>query len=79
MTMVEEIAKQVKINPNQNLLSLIVSFGALGAAEYYHVRFLLCFSFVASTIMVFSIAATTISYTTNYCGKKSSGKQQQGQ
>jgi len=68
-----------KINPNQNLLSLLVSFGALGAAEYFNVHFLLCFSFVASTIMVFSITATTIAYTINYCGKKSSIKPQQGQ
>lgn len=60
-------AEHVKINLNQNLWGLIVSFAALGAAEYYKLDALLALSFIAALIMLASIAVTTIAYTIHYC------------
>jgi hypothetical protein len=62
--------EQFKINLNQNLWGLIVSFGALGAAEYYKLCTLFWFSVAVSAIMVISIAVTTFAYTINYWKNK---------
>ena len=61
---------QFKINLNQNLWGLVVAFGALGAAEYFHLCTLFWFSAVTSGVMVLSIAVTTLAYTINYCKNK---------
>jgi hypothetical protein len=53
--------------PNQNLLGLIVGFGALGTGEYYRLWILCGFAAVVSVFSVFSVAATTIAYTLMYC------------
>jgi glucan phosphoethanolaminetransferase (alkaline phosphatase superfamily) len=63
-------ADQFKINLNQNLWGVVVSFSALGAAEYYKLFTLFWFAAVVSTIMVLSIAVTTFAYTTNYWKNK---------
>ncbi len=63
-------ADQFKINLNQNLWGVVVSFSALGAAEYYQLCTLFWFAAVVSTIMVLSIAFTTFAYTTNYWKNK---------
>jgi hypothetical protein len=63
-------AEQFKINLNQNLWGVVVSFGALGAAEYYKLCTLFWFAAVVSVIMVASIAVTTIAYTINYWKNK---------
>jgi len=62
--------EDVKINLNQNLWGLIVSFAALGASEYFKLCTLFWFSFVVAVIMTLSIAATTFSYTVAYMKKK---------
>ena len=62
---------QFKINLNQNLWGLVVSFGALGVAEYHNLRTLFWFAVVASTIMVISLGFTTWAYTAEYWRKRS--------
>ncbi|MDR3412911.1 MAG: hypothetical protein P4L87_18505 [Formivibrio sp.] len=61
---------QFKINLNQNLWGLVVAFGALGAAEYFHLGTLFWFSAIVAVIMVLSVAVTTFAYTTNYWRNK---------
>lgn len=63
-------AEQFKINLNQNLWGVVVSFGALGAAEYYKLCTLFWFAVVVAVVMVASIAATTLAYTINYWKNK---------
>lgn len=63
-------AEQFKINLNQNLWGLVVGFCALGAGEYYALCTLFWFATAASTIMVVSIAFTTLAYTINYWRSK---------
>jgi len=60
-----------KINLNQNLWVLVVSFGFLGAAEYYNLSVLFWFSVIPAVAMVVSVCFTTYSYTKNYVSKKS--------
>lgn len=55
----------VKVNLNQNLWGLVAAFGALGSAEHYSLPTLFWFSAIASTIMLVSVAVTTLSYTIN--------------
>jgi hypothetical protein len=59
-----------KINLNQNLWGIIIGLGSLGAAEHYCLKTLFWFSVVVSSIMVLSVAATTLAYTVNYCKQK---------
>ncbi|WP_428311763.1 hypothetical protein [Hydrocarboniphaga sp.] len=61
---------QFKINLNQNLLGLVVSFGALGAAEHFGLCTLFWFGAIASSIMLLSVAVTTLAYTTKYWKQK---------
>ena len=61
-----------KINLNQNLWGLLISFGFLGAAEHYDLGVLFCFSVISSLVMVISIIFTTYAYTKNYVNKKNS-------
>jgi len=66
-------ADNFKINLNQNLWGLLVSFGFLGAAEYYELCVLFWFSVIPAAAMVISICFTTFSYTKNYVSKKNAG------
>lgn len=61
---------QFKINLNQNLWGLVVAFGALGVAEYFHLCTLFWFSAVLAGIMILSVAVTTLAYTMNYWKNK---------
>jgi hypothetical protein len=70
----KKLVEQLKINPNQNLLGLVVSFGALGVAEYYELCVLFWLSIIISIVMVISVAVTTCFYTIDYCDKKSAPK-----
>lgn len=63
-------AEQFKINLNQNLLGLAVSYGFLGIAEYYELYVLFCFALIPSLAMTISICFTTVAYTKKYCEKK---------
>ena len=62
-----------KINLNQNLWGLIVSFGFLGIAEYYKLCVLFWFSVIPSIAMTISICYSTYYYTLNYVSKKNDG------
>jgi hypothetical protein len=59
-------ADHFRINLNQNLWGLVVSFLALGFAEYYHLPTLFWVSASTSVIMVISVALTTLAYTIHY-------------
>jgi hypothetical protein len=59
-----------KVNLNQNLWGLLISFGFLGAAEHYDLHTLFWFAVFTSVFMTVSVLATTITYTMNYCRKK---------
>jgi hypothetical protein len=63
------------INLNQNLWGnllggLIVSYMALGAAEYWSLKWLFWLSAVTSFGMTASVLATAAFYTVNYCRRK---------
>ena len=64
-------ADNFKINLNQNLWGLVVSFGFLGIAEYYELCVLFWFSVLPALAMAISIIFTTWAYTKNYLTKKS--------
>ena len=59
-----------KINLNQNLWGLIISFGFLGAAEHYQLCVLFWFSLIPSVAMILSVCFTTYAYTKNYIKNK---------
>jgi len=59
-----------KINLNQNLWGLIVSFTALGAADYYDLSTLFCLALIVSLVMTISVAITASVYTYQYCRNK---------
>lgn len=63
-------ADNFKINLNQNLWGLLVSFGFLGAAEHYELCVLFWFSVITSAAMVISVCFTTFAYTKNYLSNK---------
>lgn len=63
-------AEQFKINLNQNLWGLVVGLTALGAAEHFQLRTLFWFSVGVSSIMVISVAVTTLAYTIKYWKNK---------
>jgi putative effector of murein hydrolase LrgA (UPF0299 family) len=60
------IEDQFKINLNQNLWGLLLSFSGLGVAEHYGLFTLYWFSVVASVIMMLSMVITTYAYTVSY-------------
>lgn len=66
-------AENFKINLNQNLWGLIVSFGFLGIAEYYKLCVLFWLSVIPSIVMTISICCSTYHYTLNYISKKNDG------
>lgn len=59
-----------KINLNQNLWGLIVSYISLGTAEYFELCTLFWFSLIVAVIMTLSISITTYSYTITYWKKR---------
>jgi len=61
-----------KINLNQNLWGLVVSFGFLGISEYYDLCVLFWFSIIPASAMTLSVCFTTYAYTLNYLKNKSS-------
>jgi hypothetical protein len=60
-----------KINLNQNLWGLIVSYAALGASEYFKLGVLFWFSVVVAGGLSLSVLITFGFYTYNYCKHKS--------
>ncbi len=58
------------IKLNQNLWALVVAYGALGAAEYLHLKWLLWMSVVVSGGLSVSVLVTFGFYTYNYCKQK---------
>ena len=64
------LADPFKINLNQNLWGLIVTFAALGLAEQYHLCALFWLAAVSSSVMTLSVVITTAVYTFKYCKGK---------
>lgn len=60
------IQDQLRVNLNQNLWGLIVTYAALGAAEHWGLRLLFWLSAIASVGMTASVLATVLAYTVNY-------------
>lgn len=63
-------ADNFKINLNQNLWGLIVSYVFLGAAEYYELCVLFWFAIFPAAVMMSSVVLTTCSYTGKYIKNK---------
>ena len=59
-----------KINLNQNLWGLIVSFSALGLADFYKLSALFWLALVISFAMTLSAIITVGVYTYKYCLNK---------
>lgn len=59
-----------KINLNQNLWALLVSYGALGAADHWCLRHLLWPSLVAAWLLSLMVLISFGYYTTHYCVRK---------
>lgn len=55
-----------RINLNQNLWGLVVSFSFLGGAEHYNLFTLYWLSLIPATAMIISVCCTTFSYTNRY-------------
>jgi len=68
--MAENPAESFKINLNQNLWGLVVSFISLGAAEYFKLCTLFWFSLVVAVVMTLSIGVATYAYTVTYWKKR---------
>lgn len=66
-----ELPDNVKINLNQNLWGLLVSFAFLGTAEHLKLYVLFWFSIIPALVMVVSICVTTWAYTQRYVTNKS--------
>ena len=61
--------KQLKLN--QNLWGLLLSLGALGAADYFRLSAAFWWlSFVLAIVIAISVLITTGFYTFHYCKKK---------
>jgi hypothetical protein len=63
-------AEAFKINLNQNLWGLVVTFSALGLAEQYHLCTLFWLAVISSSVMTLSVIVTTAVYTFKYCKDK---------
>lgn len=59
-----------RLNSNQNLWVLFISYAALGGAEYWRIQFLCWLSLVVSVAATISVLFTTFFYTRAYCKKK---------
>jgi hypothetical protein len=64
------LTETLKINLNQNLWGLVVSYGFLGISEYYKLCTLFWFSVIPAAAMAISICFTTYAYTKNYVNNK---------
>ncbi len=59
-----------KINLNQNLWILVISFVSLGFSEYYDLQKLMPISWILSISSSISIFFTLVFYTFHYCKNK---------
>ena len=64
------VEEQFKINFNQNLWGLVVCYLALGAAEYWCLKWLFPLSLIASIGMTLSVLISLVPYTVNYWRNK---------
>lgn len=65
--------EKFNINLNQNLWGVVVSYIALGAAEYWQLRWLLRFSVVLATATTVSVVLALVPYTIRYWRGKMQG------
>jgi hypothetical protein len=68
----DKIPDKFKINLNQNVWILVISFSGLGFSEYFRLFKLEILSFILSIFALCSISLTLIFYTYNYCKNKTS-------
>ena len=63
-------AENFKINLNQNLWGLLVTYGFLGAAEFYDLCVLFWLALISALVMTVSVLFTTIAYARKYWSEK---------
>ena len=64
------LSNDVNLKLNQNLWGLLLSLGALGASEYFHLYWLQKFSFGLTIISALSYVVTLTAYTYDYAKRK---------
>jgi hypothetical protein len=64
------VEDQFKINLNQNLWALVIAYGALGVANRWGLKYLLCPSLVAAWTLTIMVIVSFGYYTWNYCIRK---------
>ncbi len=62
--------QKIEISLNQNLWGLVITYAALGAAEYWDLKWLCRLSIAGGIIMSISILFTFSFYTWRYCHNK---------
>jgi hypothetical protein len=61
---------KINLNLNQNLWGMLITYAALGAAEYYHLCCLFWISLVVACGLSLSVLISFAFYTYRYCKKK---------
>ena len=70
------VEDKFNVNLNQNLWGLVVALLALGAAEYFELKWLFRISLFLSIVAAASVSFTILFYTIDYCKKKTAKKTQ---
>jgi hypothetical protein len=61
---------KVNINLNQNLWGLVVAFAALGAAEHWNLKSLVCPALIFAWALSVLVLVSNVFYTWEYCLRK---------
>lgn len=56
-----------RLKLNQNLWALVVSYAALGAAEYWELTRLRCLALIMVGVLSILVLVSMVFYTINYC------------
>jgi hypothetical protein len=56
-----------RLKLNQNLWALVISYAALGAAEYWELNRLRCLALIMAVVLSILVLASMAFYTINYC------------
>jgi hypothetical protein len=66
----EKLIDKFKIELNQNLWAVIITFLSLGLSEYYDLSHLFCLSYILAIVCTISFIITIVFYTWKYCYNK---------
>jgi len=59
-----------RLKLNQNTWALVISYVALGAAEYWELNRLRCLALIMAGVLSILVLASMVFYTVNYCVEK---------